>query len=142
MDDSYIDIGVGAIIEDDEGKVLFVRHKKERGGYWQGKWIFPGGMLELGETVGAGIRREVFEETGLSIEIDPDTLPPVERIVREGENVLLHVVYVVKGARLSGGTLIPGDDVGEAMWVERNTVKDFYDQLHPDTRRIWELYNS
>src|SRR5213082_2626797 len=30
-----------------------------------GRWGFPGGVLELGETVAAGAMRELFEETGI-----------------------------------------------------------------------------
>ena len=100
MGDGYIDIGVGAVIEDDRGRLLFVRHKPERGGFWKGKWIFPGGLLEVGETVDAGIKREVLEETGLTIGLLPDLVPPVERIVKREGEVALHVVYIVKRAKL------------------------------------------
>ncbi len=31
-------------------------------------WDFPGGKLELGETLIAGVEREVLEETGLKVE--------------------------------------------------------------------------
>src|SRR5439155_22067704 len=34
----------------------------------QGRWGFPGGVLELGETVGAGAMREPLAETGLGAE--------------------------------------------------------------------------
>ena len=62
-------IGVGAIIEDDRGRVLLVKHVKERGGFWQGKWICPGGRLEPGESIEDGIKREVKEETGIEVEV-------------------------------------------------------------------------
>ena len=48
---SKIIVAVGAVIEDNEGRILLVKHKPERGGYWQGEWICPGGKLELGETL-------------------------------------------------------------------------------------------
>jgi 8-oxo-dGTP diphosphatase len=139
MSKDYIDIGVGAVIKDDNGRILFVRHKPERGGFWRGKWIFPGGLLEIGETVDTGIKREVLEETGLTIEILPDLVPPVERIVRGDVGVDLHVVYIVKRATLSGGTLKPASDVGEAMWVERDQITEIWDELHQDTMRILDL---
>jgi len=55
-------IGVGAVVEDELGRILLVKHIPERGGFWQGKWICPGGELELGETIEEGIKREVKEE--------------------------------------------------------------------------------
>ena len=33
-----------------------------------GRWGFPGGVLELGETVGEGAMRELLEETGVVAE--------------------------------------------------------------------------
>ena len=33
-----------------------------------GRWGFPGGVLELGETVAQGAMRELFEETGVTAE--------------------------------------------------------------------------
>jgi len=47
-------VAVGAVIEDGEGRILLVKHVAERGGFWQGKWICPGGGLELGETIEEG----------------------------------------------------------------------------------------
>jgi 8-oxo-dGTP diphosphatase len=38
-----------------------------------GRWGFPGGVLELGETVAQGAMRELFEETGVAAE--PAGLP-------------------------------------------------------------------
>ena len=44
-------IGVGAVIEDNNGRILLVKHIPERGGFWQGKWICPGDELEQGESL-------------------------------------------------------------------------------------------
>ena len=65
MAEQAIMIGVGAVIEDSAGRVLLVKHVPERGGFWQGKWICPGGELEPGETIEEGIKREVREELSL-----------------------------------------------------------------------------
>jgi len=100
-----------------------VRHKKERGGYWQGKWICPGGELEFGEEIAMGFRREAQEETNLEIEsLTP--LIPFDRIVKINEETSLHVVYINYIARLLGGELKTGSDIGEALWIEKeNTSK-------------------
>ena len=59
MAEPTIMIGVGAVIDDGVGRILLVKHRPERGGFWQGKWICPGGELELGETIEEGIKREI-----------------------------------------------------------------------------------
>jgi 8-oxo-dGTP diphosphatase len=133
-------IGVGALIEDEQGRILLVRHRPERGGFWQGKWILPGGMLTVGETIDEGIRREVAEETGLVIEIIDSEVDPTERIVRENGQVTLHVVYIVRRARIVEGELRPASDVGEAIWVEKGETAGIRDEIHPDTAKILGLY--
>ena len=57
-------IGVGAVIVQ-AGRVLLVRRDTEP---LRGEWSVPGGMLELGEKLRDGVRREVLEETGLEVE--------------------------------------------------------------------------
>ena len=63
----FIGVGVGAIIEKD-GKVFMSRRgplaRNERG-----LWEFPGGSVELGETLAAALRREIHEEFGIEIEV-------------------------------------------------------------------------
>jgi 8-oxo-dGTP diphosphatase len=132
-------IGVGAVIEDGQGRVLLVRHRPERGGYWQGKWICPGGRLEPGETIEEGIRREVEEETRLTVEL-VRPLVPFDRIVKDEEGeASLHVVYIDYLARLTGGTLEARSDVGEGRWVTREELKGIWDELHEDTQRLMRI---
>ncbi|MFC2000964.1 NUDIX domain-containing protein [Chloroflexota bacterium] len=131
-------IGVGAIIKDSYGRILLVKHIPERGGFWQGKWIFPGGALELGETIEEGIKREVKEETQLEIDL-LTSLPPLDRIVRAGDRVSLHVVYIDYLANVAGGELKPGSDIGEAIWVAKERLPDLWEELHDDTKKLLQI---
>ena len=133
-------IGVGAVIEDETGRVLLVKHKPERGGFWQGKWICPGGELELGETIEEGIKREVKEETQLDIDLLAP-LPPFDRVVKSDDETSLHVIYIDYLARLTGGDLKPGSDVGEAIWVEKERLPQIWEELHDDTKRLFQIAN-
>ena len=54
----------GIILDDAEQNVLLIKRRDN------GHWEPPGGVLELGETIEDGLRREVHEETGLSIKVD------------------------------------------------------------------------
>jgi ADP-ribose pyrophosphatase YjhB (NUDIX family) len=131
-------VAVGAVIEDGKGRILLVRHKPERGGFWQGKWICPGGELELGEEIGSGIKREIKEETNLEIDL-VKPLTPFDRIVKSAEGVNLHVVYIDYIANLVGGELEVSSDVGEALWVEKDKLGSLWEELHEDTKKLLEL---
>ena len=56
-------IGVGVIIRKD-GKFLLGKRKGNHGG---GYWAFPGGHLEMNESIEECAEREVMEETGLVV---------------------------------------------------------------------------
>ncbi|KRG12578.1 ADP-ribose pyrophosphatase [Virgibacillus soli] len=55
-------LSAGAVVFNDEGKILLIRAPRQG-------WEAPGGIIELGETIQDGIVREVKEETGIDIEI-------------------------------------------------------------------------
>jgi ADP-ribose pyrophosphatase YjhB (NUDIX family) len=131
-------VGVGAIVEDEAGRILLVKHVPERGGFWQGKWICPGGRVEIGETIEEGIRREIREETRLEVDLLVP-LPPFDRVGKSDEGLSLHVIYIDYLARVSGGELMPGSDVGEAIWVEKKRIPDIWEELHEDTQKLFRI---
>jgi 8-oxo-dGTP diphosphatase len=134
----HILVAVGAVIEDDRGRILLVKHRRERGGYWQGMWICPGGKLEFGGHIKEGIKREVKEETNLDVELVTPLLP-CDRIVKLDGKTGLHVIYIDYVARLLGGELEVGSDVGEALWVEKKSISKMWQELHEDTQRLLKI---
>ena len=138
MPSQRILVAVGAVIEDDRGRILLVKHKKERGGYWQGKWICPGGALEFGEEIKEGIKREVKEETNLEIALGRP-LVPFDRIVKLDGRTSLHVIYIDYIAKLLGGELKVNSDVGKALWVEKKNIPEIWQELHEDTQRLLKI---
>ncbi|UCG83377.1 MAG: NUDIX domain-containing protein [Dehalococcoidia bacterium] len=138
MGKKEIMVAVGAVITDRNDRVLLVKHKPERGGFWQGKWICPGGKLELGESIEDGIMREVKEETNLDITLTYPLIP-FDRIVKTDGETDLHVIYIDYLADLTNGKLKPGSDVGEAHWVPRKEIPDIWEELHEDTQRLFQI---
>ncbi len=64
-------IAVRGIVCDPEGKIFCVRHKKYDGNKFTAKdfWCLPGGGLDIGEDILAGVKREMVEETGIEPEV-------------------------------------------------------------------------
>ncbi|MFH2012944.1 MAG: NUDIX domain-containing protein [Pseudomonadota bacterium] len=138
MEQDKIIVAVGAVIEDGKGNILLVKHVPEKGGFWQGKWTCPGGKLNLGEKIEDGVKREIREETHLEINLKTH-LKPFERIVKEENQVELHVIYIDYLAEVAGGELKPDDDVGEAVWIGKNNISKVRDELHEDTVKLLTL---
>ena len=107
-------VGVGAVVVH-EDRVLLVRRGSEP---LKGHWTLPGGMLEVGETLAAGVAREVKEETGLEVETI-ELVEILDRIHREGERVRYHYVIADYLCRVTGGELRAASDADAVRWVER-----------------------
>ena len=127
---------VGAVILDEQDRVLLVKHVPEKGGFWAGKYICPGGRLDPGESLEDGVRREVREETGLEIRI-LYWVRPMERIIRDSDGSLLdHIVYLDVVARITQGDFEPASDVGEGAWFAKVDLTKIRDEIHEDTQRL------
>ena len=132
-------VGVGAVVVD-SGRVLLVRRGREP---FKGKWSLPGGMLELGESLQAGVVREVEEETGLCVE-PLELVELLDRIVREetpgGERVRYHYVIADYLCRVVGGSLQAASDAEAVRWVERSEWNSHSAlALDPITVRVIEI---
>jgi ADP-ribose pyrophosphatase YjhB (NUDIX family) len=55
-----------ALPVDDEGRIILLRRGFDPG---RGRWTFPGGFVDLGESVEEAARRETDEELGMAIEL-------------------------------------------------------------------------
>jgi ADP-ribose pyrophosphatase YjhB (NUDIX family) len=105
---------VGALVFDGDKILLAERGREPLKGYWS----LPGGVLETGETLDAGIRREVLEETGLEVET-AGIAEVFERIMRDSEgHPEYHYVLIDYFCRVTGGVLCAGDDCSAARWFE------------------------
>jgi 8-oxo-dGTP diphosphatase len=63
-DRSLVQVAVGVLVRDDGA---FLLTSRPVGKVYEGFWEFPGGKLEVGETVEQALRRELQEEIGITI---------------------------------------------------------------------------
>ena len=83
-------VGVGAVVLH-EGRVLLVQRGRPPA---FGKWSLPGGLVDLGETTSAAVRREVMEECGIKVRL-AGVAGVVDRITRdETGRVRYHYVLI------------------------------------------------
>lgn len=125
-------IDVTAAIIEKEGKYLIARRK---GGNLNGKWEFPGGKLEDGESHEKCLERELDEEFGVKVEIGDYFLENVHKY-KWGLEIRL-VGYSAK--HISGNFNLTVHD--KIMWVYVNEMNcyDFAEADIPFIKKLRDL---
>jgi len=106
---------VGAAILDGDRALVTVRAREPH----RGKVDVPGGFLEVGEHPVEGLKREVREELGLELEVDP--MPVLLAPHTYGPEGVWALAIGFR-ARVSEGVPQPADDVAEARWIGAEEV--------------------
>jgi 8-oxo-dGTP diphosphatase len=87
-----------------------------------GRWGFPGGVLELGETVAEGAMRELREETGIVAEA-AGWLDVHDAISRDDDGrVPFHYLLVAVRGVWRSGEGIAADDAAACAWASRDDI--------------------
>lgn len=91
----------------------------------KGYWSIPGGIVETGERLEEGIRREVAEETGLDVE--PYLMFEIfERIIPDSEGKPeYHYVLIDYLCRRLSGEPIAASDASGVEWVAEENLRQF-----------------
>ena len=119
-------VTAGAVVSDEGGRVLLLRHVLRRGSGWG----IPGGFLNAGEQPAEAIRRELREETGL--ELDDVELA----FVRSLPNVRqVEIIFRGRMAAVAVGGLTKNFEIDRAEWFARDALPE---GLGRDQRRLIE----
>lgn len=102
---------VGALIHDGAGKVLMIRTHK-----WSDLWGIPGGKIERGESSEGALKREILEETQLTISdirfvMNQDCIDSPE-FIRPEHFILLNYL-----AKASSHEVILNEEAEEFRWL-------------------------
>jgi ADP-ribose pyrophosphatase YjhB (NUDIX family) len=104
------------VIVDDDGRALLVQRLDNH------HWEPPGGVLELGESIDDGLRREVREETGLDIE--PTMLTGVYKNMKRG------IIALVFRCRITGGELTLSNETEAIRWAAEAEVTELASEAY------------
>jgi 8-oxo-dGTP pyrophosphatase MutT (NUDIX family) len=124
------------------GVIVVVRRRnhvllaqRSRGTYL-GKWGFPGGHVERGETIVEAGLRELMEETGV-VATPRGVLPHLEVMGREdGGAISFHYVLLPVLADWVSGEGVAADDAADLRWLTVDEMKAGVLPLLPDVERI------
>ncbi|MEZ4662505.1 MAG: NUDIX domain-containing protein [Caldilineaceae bacterium] len=107
-------VGAAAAVFDADGRVLLVRRGRPPR---QGQWGLPGGLLDLGERLTDGARREVREECAIEVAIG-GLVTTFEFVQRDDDGrIEYHYVVLDYWARHVSGEAVAQDDADAVLWV-------------------------
>ncbi|NFV80572.1 NUDIX hydrolase [Magnetospirillum aberrantis] len=114
-----------------DGRVLLARRGK---GNTPDPWGFPGGAVEVGETVLAAAQRELAEETG--IRARPERVVEVFDIIVHDASGRVRTHFVVNAVRMTTpeGEAHPASDVIETGWFTLDQISTL--PRHPNLDRL------
>lgn len=102
---------VGVLVENPKGEVLLIRSHK-----WNNKYVMPGGHIEVGEKMEDAARREILEETGLSIK-DIKFVTFFEFIQEDSFYKSKHFIFFNFSAKTEDTEVTLNDEAQEYIWV-------------------------
>ena len=115
-----------------QNKILIGKRKdKDIGG---GKWEFPGGKIEVGETKSEALERELYEELGISVKIGKELMNYEHVFKTTIYNITFMEIIDYEGE-------IRNNAHSEIKWVKFSKLPE-YDFISGDDRFIQSLIKS
>ena len=122
---------VAAIIINKKRILIGKRRDEDIGG---GKWEFPGGKIEIGETISKALKRELYEELGISAKIGKELMNYEHMFKTTIYNITFMEIIDYEGE-------ICNNAHSEIKWVKFSNLPE-YDFISGDDRFIQSLIKS
>ena len=103
---------VGTVIKN-KNKILLIKEAKKE---IYGKWNFPVGHLEEGESIIEGAKRETLEETGCKVEVK--NLLPIKYKMKYGVLIIYFLSELIEE-----NDIIKKDEILEKKWFTVEEIK-------------------
>jgi 8-oxo-dGTP diphosphatase len=131
MTEKPFSFSIKVVIRDSQGRILLIRRSASSHGN-PGKWEFPGGKADPGESFDKALLREVDEETGLHIRL--------QHVVGATEMELPErkIAYLLMDASLESGTVRLSDEHEAFEWVSSSGLlpRDMVPQFIPFAKSL------
>ncbi|MBI5156271.1 NUDIX domain-containing protein [Candidatus Peregrinibacteria bacterium] len=119
-----VPLGVDIIVQNTKGKILLTKRADD------GSWSLPGGWVEATETADEAVKRELYEETGLSV----TAFKLADVCVRQTGTV--HMTYV---ATQVSGDLRGSDESTDVQYISFSDVEKWHADHQERIRRALGL---
>ncbi len=107
----------GVIIQNEKKEILLVKRKFEpKKDYWD----LPGGFIQMEENLEQSVKREVYEELSVKIEIIEIIGVYADTYLYQG--ITNPTIGIIVTAKIINGTLSPADDVADFKYFNRDQV--------------------
>jgi len=121
MDDKKHIVAITAVIKNQAEDKFLILKRSDQEIAFPGKWAFPGGKIEKGQTIIDTLRREVKEETGLDIADYKEYLKDYTFIRPDGHNVV-GLTFLVKA---NSDNVTISTDFTEFAWLKPEKLSNY-----------------
>lgn len=128
----YPEPTTGALVFDREGRLFLMKSHK-----WKGKWVIPGGHVDLGERIEDAVRREIKEETNLDVH-DLEFVCFQEFIYGDGFWRKKHFIFFDFACKTDSTEVVLNDEAQEYTWASLDELERF--SIDPYTWNVIREY--
>lgn len=117
--DIMLQVGVKILLKNSEGKYLFLRRSLKKYPEVQGRWDIVGGRINPGTPLLDNLKREIKEETGLSL-LNTPHLIAAQDILRNSDRHVVRLTYL--GEIADGEIILDTSENDTYQWYSKEEL--------------------